>query len=841
MKKLLLATLFCLCPLSVALSQTDPNGTNYSWSLCTPTLNAGVSVASGVVTRTASSSGYQQAYAQCNETIPYGTGAIAVKINSPTDVMRVGLTNTGTWNLTPSQILAPGGTNIDPSYSGPTFGFSLSGNGSIRMWEQQNRNPNATNRVFEVFIQNGVVQANDWIIVYMDEGRTRYIRERAGVQTVLYTSDTSNPVYAVYPLFPQISISTNGAQATVKVLRSTAFGTAGTVYVSATGTFYGAGTQADPTTMERACSTQRPVGGTSGNNIVDIGAGTYAPIVCYNGGTVGTPLVFQSHNYGTWPLDTKIVATNRTINLEILADYTTWRDIEFYNSDVSDGRISTDPAGGASESDLHRTDTVVTNGGSHTTFINIVVHDGKAGVVSQTRGGFTCYGCISYNNGYSSIYTGVGGSGTYVHNEPQNDRSLEQNCVFFNNGRQSVHYYNQQAGTPTGKMDFDKIISINAGINIEGQGSKNDITVTNSHVFGNSIKFGYADEVNQSGTVTGNYVYGQQPLDTKIWAGITVANNKFVGQATNQGVMQKFSQKTGQALTSYVFSNNIYYRNRTGQFSSSPQFAIFNQAGAQIQIYTFAQWQAASATFDPDSTYYNTANEEGTPFSQSVAVRPNTTDVYVYPNIYQTGRGHVVIWNWPLANNVSANFSTLGLVNGQKYDVISIQSGKYLITQGTYSASSPTVSIPMNTDDAPISWIGNAGLTPATTMPGFGVFLVIPGAQSNVNAPIAPSSLAISRCTLVLGCTLTWTSNSNSGPDADTGFIIDRSDNGGAFVNVTTTAAHAVSYTNVPGAYGTYVYRIRSTNAAGDSINQIFGQEANPSVRCYGIPAACVR
>ncbi len=223
---------------------------------------------------------------------------------------------------------------------------------------------------------------------------------------------------------------------------------------------------------------------------------------------------------------------------------------------------------------------------------------------------------------------------------------------------------------------------------------------------------------------TDNYFYGGgSAVQIKSWSAITFARNKLVG-----GIRQiALQQKTGNPLTNYVFSQNTYYRGEVGSPpNQSPQFELLNENGGSISANTFSKWKALSATFDSDSTLYSTVNESGTPYGPNVAVRPGTTDVFVYPNAYQTGRGNIVIWNWPRASNVLVNFSTLGLVDGQKYDVYSIQSGKTLISHGTFRTSSPNVSIPMNTDDPPIARIGDGGSTRATTMPEFGVFMVVP-------------------------------------------------------------------------------------------------------------------
>ncbi|MGV3719337.1 MAG: fibronectin type III domain-containing protein [Actinomycetota bacterium] len=91
------------------------------------------------------------------------------------------------------------------------------------------------------------------------------------------------------------------------------------------------------------------------------------------------------------------------------------------------------------------------------------------------------------------------------------------------------------------------------------------------------------------------------------------------------------------------------------------------------------------------------------------------------------------------------------------------------------------------------------------------------------NPPAAPSGLTVTVPAAPAGASqlvLNWNDNSNN----ETGFKVERStDNFGAPANttlVTTTAAGATTYTNTGLAADTiYYYRVRATNAAGDSGN----------------------
>jgi titin len=79
--------------------------------------------------------------------------------------------------------------------------------------------------------------------------------------------------------------------------------------------------------------------------------------------------------------------------------------------------------------------------------------------------------------------------------------------------------------------------------------------------------------------------------------------------------------------------------------------------------------------------------------------------------------------------------------------------------------------------------------------------------------PAAPTSLAakaVSRSSINLG----WTDNANN----ETAFKIERSTNSSAFTQIATVGANATSYSDTGLARNTtYSYRVRATNAAGDS------------------------
>ena len=94
------------------------------------------------------------------------------------------------------------------------------------------------------------------------------------------------------------------------------------------------------------------------------------------------------------------------------------------------------------------------------------------------------------------------------------------------------------------------------------------------------------------------------------------------------------------------------------------------------------------------------------------------------PNRYETGRAHVVVYNWANASSVLVDLSASGLRSGQAFEVRDAQNffGPPVYA-GTYAGSA--VALRMNlTAVAPI--IGNRHLANTHTDPRFNVFVVLP-------------------------------------------------------------------------------------------------------------------
>lgn len=99
------------------------------------------------------------------------------------------------------------------------------------------------------------------------------------------------------------------------------------------------------------------------------------------------------------------------------------------------------------------------------------------------------------------------------------------------------------------------------------------------------------------------------------------------------------------------------------------------------------------------------------------------TKVVVRPNLYESGRATVIVYNWARQGSVSVNLSGI-MASGTPYEVRSVQqfTGAPVI-EGTYSGGS--ISIPMGNVTPPAP-IGRSLRAAPVTGPEFDVFVVLP-------------------------------------------------------------------------------------------------------------------
>jgi uncharacterized protein (TIGR03437 family) len=358
--------------------------------------------------------------------------------------------------------------------------------------------------------------------------------------------------------------------------------------------------------------------------------------------------------------------------------------------------------------------------------INMIVHDaGQPGIGfwDQSNDG-EVYGCIVWGNGYYDIDS--------VHGNPQDpwirgDGLYSQNSVgrvhvtdsiWFRNFTEGAKAYAEGGGVKG--FRFEGNISFENGdrglfiaTNSSSPNPLEDIIIRDNYVYqaANGFKtlhVGYRG-VNGDAIVTGNYLVGADSGTTaaflvKLVQNATVQNNTSVGLTPGRGSIAEFHQVPGKV----VWDNNIYY----GGWARP-----FRYLGAQSAngYHPFANWQAATG-LDAHSTY-------------TVAL-PTGTKVFVRPNKYEPGRGHIAIYNWDLRPSVPVDLSKI-VESGSTFEIRDVQN--YFgapVLKGTYTGGS--VNIPMNLTEVTqlvgevthFKWRDHTG-------PRFGAFVVLSKPSAN--------------------------------------------------------------------------------------------------------------
>jgi hypothetical protein len=111
--------------------------------------------------------------------------------------------------------------------------------------------------------------------------------------------------------------------------------------------------------------------------------------------------------------------------------------------------------------------------------------------------------------------------------------------------------------------------------------------------------------------------------------------------------------------------------------------------------------------------------------------------VHVYSNDHEAGRAHVVAHTPSGATSIDIDLSLTGLVNGQAYSIKN--AFNYFgdeVASGTYDSGDPEITVSLTAEATDVATPIGMGSTPATTVPDFAVFIVVPGeAVAEVIAP----------------------------------------------------------------------------------------------------------
>ena len=316
--------------------------------------------------------------------------------------------------------------------------------------------------------------------------------------------------------------------------------------------------------------------------------------------------------------------------------------------------------------------TSITVFGPGTRFINLDVHDGAMGFGCWSPA-VDCeiYGCLIHDFGYDAADRGHGHA-IYTQNERGTKRIVDN--IMFRGFGWNVHVYGQQGQLRGYHVEGN--ICFSAGTRVRGQVTDNilvsgylpadNITLVDNYCYhpGGEPDRGarwrpcvrvdcYRDAVNGTCLVRGNVIMGARGLQVGRWKRATITGNKIWGPE----VVASVRPPEGTQYGNYKWDANTNVLN--------DQEAPFIDAGQKGTAERhpgagFARWKEQTG-FDRNSEIV-----EGS------GGKPTGTWVYVRPNKYEPGRGHVAVFNWDGQTHVEADLSKV-LKSGARYVVHNVQ------------------------------------------------------------------------------------------------------------------------------------------------------------------------
>jgi len=391
-------------------------------------------------------------------------------------------------------------------------------------------------------------------------------------------------------------------------------------------------------------------------------------------------------------------------NFEIEGADTIYRDLEITNSDPV--RVQAVPN---AQNGPHLRGSCDLRG-PRVKLINCVIHDLQGGVggVSSSFGA-EVYGCIIYNNGYvqNNIYSG---HGMYLQNSDADNPKLLRDNIIFNNFGLGIQGLSQTGNTVgmhvigsvlfgNGSPGASPLWNILLGAN---DGIADDLRIDSCFIYrgptveSNSITLDFVSQTGRGEITNTVLAGGRDGIEIKGGSSISLTGNTvFINY---QGGQQSLiNLKNISSSASLAIGSNRYFNS-----SGNPLVFAKNE-----DFKTFANWQSVLRLDRNGSTNSNAA--------------PSNNWIFVRPNQYESGRAHIIVYNWTQKKQVSVNVSEV-LRPGDQFEVRNVQD--YFaspVIEGTYTGQ--PLELPMT--DLTVATPVGMTTTPAHTGIQFNTFVLI--------------------------------------------------------------------------------------------------------------------
>jgi hypothetical protein len=305
-------------------------------------------------------------------------------------------------------------------------------------------------------------------------------------------------------------------------------------------------------------------------------------------------------------------------------------------------------------------------------FINMILHDMADGIdLWTTARNAELYGSIIYHNGWDET-NGGHGHGIYTQNDLAGTKRIHDNIFF------SQYGFNVRAWSTNQYVDnFD----LQGNIAFNG-GSLSEFA---------SRKFNLFVVSNNPKAPTRNLIARH--------------NFTFAGRTTTSPPCNTFGPNYG-VINMLLEDNYLLGQFRvTGPYISSTITSNKILGGTALPFITGTGY--AIADF-PNNTYSQEVPTDG-------------VEYFVRPNKYEPGRAHIAIYNWARASTVTVHVAGVGLIPGDRYELINVMDYFNDRVVGTFPAGG----------DIPVAMTGHtfaqaigSSKPPVSQFPEFGAFVI---------------------------------------------------------------------------------------------------------------------